>query len=458
MSRPSKSDHKKPEHTESFEERIDLLFEELSFAIQWQRPSILLVFYESEYLRGRAELALEKRLAKIGQQVVQFRVDERHFDIPLLLSQRPDQDCSVYSVTGLCRGGGKEGANAYRALNMRREYFVDHAIRVIIWLAKGEAIELSRHAPDFWAFRHRVVEFNDASDLEYLAIPANELSEGSQGFPDQPGNLDEQIEQNEALIRKLPKQAESLASHLELLSTLASLYRAKHAYDQSIRRSKQGIVIAKQLNNTALLAKLWGNLGAVHLDMDQFAKAIRAFWKAIRIDPKDSSLWIGLGRTYFVQGRLEAARKIFKRATKVNPQDANAWINLGHVFRIEKRFSDAIIAFQQATQLDLQNPSANSSLVACYRLLGKDDLAEEQIKLTRKIMENETEYNKAIFESVCGNTIEAIELLNIALEKKQAGVNWVRHDPNLDFIRDDPGFGKLLGLGDLISRNNEIEK
>ena len=53
------------------------------------------------------KLALEKRLAEIGQELVQFGVDEEHFDIPLLLSQRPERDRSVYSVTGLSRGGEK---------------------------------------------------------------------------------------------------------------------------------------------------------------------------------------------------------------------------------------------------------------------------------------------------------------------------------------------------------------
>ena len=380
MSRSSKTEHKKPEHAESFEERIDLLFEELSFAIQWQRPSILLVFYESKYLRDSAELALEKRLDEIGQKVVQFTVDERHFDIPLLLSQRPGRDRSVYSVTGLFQGGGKDGANAYRALNMRREYFVDYAIRVIIWLAKNEAVELSRHAPDFWAFRHRVVEFYDSSDPELLAISANELSGRAQGFPGQPKDLDEQIELCEALISVLPKQAESFPRQLDLLSTLASLYQAKQAYDLSIQRLKQGIVIAKQLNNKALLAKFWGNLGFIYLDLDQLTRAIRAYWKAIRFNPQDAGLWIGLGQVYLVQGRTEPARSVFKKATKVNPQDVNTWINLGHVQRIEKRLPDAIIAYKQAILLDPQNSSANSALVACYRLSGKDDMVEEQRK------------------------------------------------------------------------------
>jgi tetratricopeptide (TPR) repeat protein len=349
MSRPSESDQKKPGQTESFEERIDMLFEELSFALQRQRPSILLVFYDSEFVRDRAEHALEKRLAEIGQPVVHFPVDERHFDIPRLLSQRPDRDRSVYSVTGLSRGGGKENANAYRALNIRREYFVDYAIRVIIWLARDEAIELSRHAPDFWAFRHRVVEFNDSADREHPGITASEWAEGSAGFPGLPEGLDEQIEQDEALLTNLPKQADSNARRLELLFALAGLYHAKKAYDQSIRCFKQGIDIVRPLNNAAWLAQFWGNLGLVYQDLDQPLRAVRACRKAIRF----------------------------------NPQEAGLWSNLGYLYHTEKRFSDAIIAYKQAVRLDPQNSSANSALVACYRLLGKNDLAEKQQKLAQ---------------------------------------------------------------------------
>ena len=47
------------------------------------------------------ELALQKRLAEIGQQVMKFSVDEGNYDIPLLLSQSPERDRSVYSVSGM---------------------------------------------------------------------------------------------------------------------------------------------------------------------------------------------------------------------------------------------------------------------------------------------------------------------------------------------------------------------
>jgi tetratricopeptide (TPR) repeat protein len=412
MNRFEESDLKKAEHEKFLEEPIDMLFEELSFAIEWHRPSILLVFYESEYGRAKAELALKKRLAETGNQMVQIKVDERHFDIPLRLSRRPDRAQSVYSVIRLSSGGGKAGANAYRALNMRREYFVDYAIRVIIWLAGDEAIELSRHAPDFWAFRHRVVELKDTYDQEGLTGSANELYKPGQGIPGAPEKLDEEIELYEALIKGLPKHAESYSARLDPLSILAALYQAKRAYDQSIRRLKQGIVIAKQVNNIPVLARFWGNLGSVYLDSDQLPRAIRAYRKAIRL----------------------------------YPQEIETWTALGHTYRIEKRLSDAIIAYKEAIRLDPQNSLVNSSLLGCYRLLGKDDLAEERRKVAQPIVEKGIEYSKAVFESVCGNTSKAIKLLASALEKRQVGLNAVRHDPNFDFIRADPRFEKVTGL------------
>ena len=38
---------------EPFEDRMDILFHELELATKWQRPSVLLAIYSSEYVRGR---------------------------------------------------------------------------------------------------------------------------------------------------------------------------------------------------------------------------------------------------------------------------------------------------------------------------------------------------------------------------------------------------------------------
>ena len=68
MSGPSEPDRKLSEQTTSIEERVDLLFEELAFAVRWQRPSILLVFYDSESVGRWLNLPCKNAWQKLGNR------------------------------------------------------------------------------------------------------------------------------------------------------------------------------------------------------------------------------------------------------------------------------------------------------------------------------------------------------------------------------------------------------
>ncbi|HVM71408.1 MAG TPA: tetratricopeptide repeat protein [Anaerolineales bacterium] len=342
MTNPADFDGEKPVPSESFEERIDLLYEELAFAFQQQRPSILLAFYELEPVRARAERHLENRLAESGHPLLPFHVDEDHFDIPMLLSRHPERGGAAFSVTGLGRGGGEQGANAYRALNIRRELFVDYSIRVIFWLDPSEAVALSRHAPDFWAFRHRVVEFNDPSVTERPETVAIEWA-----APGQPGEIDGQIRLAEARLADLPQEAASDPARLELLFRLAGMYHTRQDCDRAIQCLLHGKQVARRLNEITWLAWCWAKLGLVYQEAGQPRRAVRACRKAVHLAPAEAGLWD----------------------------------NLGHFYHIEGRISDAIIAYKHSLRLDPQNSCANSALVACYRRLGKHALAEAQLKM-----------------------------------------------------------------------------
>ncbi len=144
---------------ESFEEAVDTLFEELQLAIQWGRPSILLAVVPAGKTRERAQELLSGQLRGIGQSARQFRVSARRFDVVWELLALPHRERTVFFVEGLSRGGGMQGQNAFKSLNIRRELLVDHQVRVVLWLTPAEAGALPARAPDFWAFRHRVIEF-----------------------------------------------------------------------------------------------------------------------------------------------------------------------------------------------------------------------------------------------------------------------------------------------------------
>jgi hypothetical protein len=146
-------------YSSTIEDGVSVLFDELELSLRWKRPSILIAVVPNSKIAGAAKAKLTEGLTGIGQTVISIKVSEAEFDVPLMLSRHPQRAKSIFFVTGLKNGGGSDGFNAYRALNIRRELLVDYSVRLVLWVSGKESVEMPRRAPDFWAFRHRVVEF-----------------------------------------------------------------------------------------------------------------------------------------------------------------------------------------------------------------------------------------------------------------------------------------------------------
>ena len=291
---------------EAFQARTDRLFRELKRAIKWDRPSILIAIYSSEYVRLEAENMLKERLREeLDQDVEHFQVSEKKFDVPLLISQFPNREKTVFFVDGLRWGGGKDNLKAYKALNIRREYFVDYQFRVVFWLAEREAIALPQHAPDFWAFRHRVVEFLEEPKPEQIIPAVRELT--WRGFADGTitENTEAKIELRQALLDDLPDKDESLSTRVELLNSLGALYWVDKSYQKSIDLAKKAIKLTRQLENERLAAGSYFLLGLVYQSLGRYKDAIVAFQKAIHIVPDVSYSYDYLARVYNDLDRYE---------------------------------------------------------------------------------------------------------------------------------------------------------
>lgn len=144
--------------SKAMDEGLSILLEEIELAIEWNRPGILLTVQKSNPAKSKAETMLEKKLKKISQKVMHVRLDDESPDFPRLLSQSPAQEDLIYFFSHLePREGDRK--DVYRALNLYRETFIEKRVRAVFWLSEVEAADMVRFAPDFWAFRHRVVEF-----------------------------------------------------------------------------------------------------------------------------------------------------------------------------------------------------------------------------------------------------------------------------------------------------------
>ncbi len=375
-----------PQKSASFEDQMDSLFEELALAVQWERPSILIAVYESEFVRAAAETFLQERLDSLGQGVIQYQVNSENYDIPLILAQRPDRSRSVFFIHGIRWGGGKGGYQAYRALNLHREYLVEASVRVVFWLTQSEAMLLPRHAPDFWAFRHRVIEIVNFPARKSEAAPSSDLTWGEWGRAAAPGDVDGMIAMREELLASLPKDDGSLATHCDLLYSLAFLYWIKKDTDRSSALLKQGLSLSDRLMDPAVSSRFWTGLGILENDSGHIRRALAAFekavqlnsnalsgWqnlaillhassqddlavqaceKAINLQPDNADTWDILANIYLDLGRLEEARKAGLTASRSDPSSAKSWKTLGLIARQMNRTSDAIRCLNKASRLD----------------------------------------------------------------------------------------------------------
>ncbi len=133
--------------------------DEIALALQWQRPSILLAVHASKSEQTKAQQALEKKILKLNKKVKSIKAASKTPDVISTMCTTRNHSELVFFISEIENAKGLVNGNIYNALNLHREMLVEQHIRVVFWLTELEAEKLPHRAPDFWAFRHRVVEF-----------------------------------------------------------------------------------------------------------------------------------------------------------------------------------------------------------------------------------------------------------------------------------------------------------
>jgi len=187
-------------------------------------------------------------------------------------------------------------------------------------------------------------------------------------------------------------------------------------------------------------------LGNVYRALGRCDEAIAAYKKSLELQPRSTS-WNGLGNVYADLGRHEEAIQAYQRAIALDPKFAAPWNGLGSVYALRGEWGQALEAFRRAVELAPDIGGLRASVVGALRALGREAEAREEIARARPLMEKETEYNRACFAAICGEKEEALRLLEIALQKRQASREWARRDPDLRSLHGDPRFEELMGAG-----------
>ena len=420
----------------TFEDNIQALFDELQLAVEWGRPSILLAVNKSKPGQTRAKTALEKKLTSLGQAVAHIEVGRENPNLAAAIAQTPGLERTVFFVTNLDWGEGDDDQNAYRALNIYREQFVESRVRVVFWLTAAEALNLPRQAPDFWAFRHRVIEFTRQSSSRLVDIPAGVLLWHIQDATDAPGRLLEKISLREQMIAELPPGGESLSSRIELHYDLGYLYWRLGKSKKTMRLLTEGVELGSRHIGLNTAGWLLNGLAVVQYESGESEEAIEIYNKALQGDAHDGVLLINLAVVHCAQGRNHEAISVGKRAVKAEPANARIHSSFGFMYLAMGRFDESLSSFKQAIELSSTHPAPYQYLAAAYRLAGRQEEALRQLEIAQEYFDGESDYPRICREAISGNSDGALGLLEQALRADRISLADVQRNPILGMLLD----------------------
>ena len=256
----------------AFEGRVSRLANYLSRAYKYNKPSILFAMYLSEFLRSDVDKSLESALAEQGLEVVS--VDTANFkDLPSFFAAK-NSDNTVFFVYNLDKGFPE----VLQYLNFKREVLVEHQVKVLFWVREAELARISLDAPDFFAFRNRVVEFMEVPTAEERrpALVEFALETEYKSLEEHKRN----IELKEKLLGELSAEAE-ISGYL--LGSLGALYGQIGSYKKSLECSKKALKIAQEIGDRQNEGAWLGNLGNAYYSLGEVERAIEYYEQALSI-------------------------------------------------------------------------------------------------------------------------------------------------------------------------------
>ena len=277
----------------------------------------------------------------------------------------------------------------------------------------------------------------------------------------------------EAAIAADPNYALAHAARSRALAVIGNQYEQGEArravYNQAIAAAQHAVALAPRVaeGHSALgFALFYGRIDA----------------RAAR-EPYERSLQLGGGEADILSryalysarcGRIEPARRAISRASALDPLNPRTQRLIGDVEFSARRYAEAVPAFRRALELNPRLSIAHSAIGACLLMLGRiqeakaeyerepnslfrlpgqaiaalrqQRPAEAETALTQLRSEHgdNSLYQQAQIFAQWGRTQDAMARLTEGLEKIDSGLVYLRIDPFVDPLRNQPAFADLL--------------
>ncbi len=178
---------------------------------------------------------------------------------------------------------------------------------------------------------------------------------------------------------------QSESGHDELLTSAKEFFRAN-------RYSSAEPLLNQLILKGAKDREIFHMLGTIFYDQGKFNKAIRAFKRALEIDPTFTDASVGLSIIYNDLGRYEEGKAVFEEARKilakggakedpyVNEKLAFKHDELGELYFRYQRYMEALEQYLKSLSLSSRKPELTMKVVECLIRLGEGARAQKELR------------------------------------------------------------------------------
>lgn len=163
------------------------------------------------------------------------------------------------------------------------------------------------------------------------------------------------------------------------------------------------------------------NVGLALHNKGSYDDSVRAFDKAIELNPNSASAWNGKGDALKAQNNYDKAGMAYDKALELNPQLADAWRNRGIILGHSGKYDEAILAYNKAIEIAPRDVDILYNKGIALRSLGRITEADGIFAKSKRELNCK---GNNLFD--LENYVEAIKAYDMALEADPNYANaWV---------------------------------
>ncbi len=180
--------------------------------------------------------------------------------------------------------------------------------------------------------------------------------------------------------------------------------------------------------------------------MGQHADAIAEMQIACRLDPASSSLRADLSWALHFARRHEEAVAEAKKALDLDAWSYSAHRQLSKAYLFTSRYPEAVAEAMRCLEIAGGRRRVLAELAAAEAAAGNSKKALQLVdeSLHNKLDDPVAHYEIAVALARLGQRDRAFASLNTAVEQRLTRTAWIKTDPEMDPLRDDPRFAALL--------------